>query len=205
MRTRLIYNNSWWTKIPTGLLHQVNHKKPNKAELKKTKQTKPLHKDASLHCVDNAAKAWLVFVTAHCQVPLPGKSGSQPVANLWWHWIWLDVTQLILWIHQPPAGRHIHIHKNYYVQFLQAVYCVMLCTLFTGITMPVNNQSVVLWVWWIIWFFYSVTQKIKQLFFMTKELPTVWEWMQHWHYAHDFAFFWWKVDYIMHFDLFLSA
>lgn len=42
----------------------------------------PLHKDAGLHCVDNAAEAWLVFRAAHHQGPLTGESGRQPVTDL---------------------------------------------------------------------------------------------------------------------------
>lgn len=44
--------------------------------------TKPLHKDAGLHCMDNAAEAWLVFAAVQHQGLLPGESGSQPVTNL---------------------------------------------------------------------------------------------------------------------------
>lgn len=59
--------------------------KPHKTQQNQTKgnqTTKPLHKDASLYCMDNAAEARLVFTAVEHQGPLPGKSGSQPVTDL---------------------------------------------------------------------------------------------------------------------------
>ena len=102
MRTRSFFYNSWLNCYQGQITPQDFSSKLNNTRTQ-PKIIKPLHKDASLHCMDNAAEAWLVFVSAKFQAPLPGKCGSQPVPDLWWHWVWLDVTQLILCIHQPPA------------------------------------------------------------------------------------------------------
>lgn len=75
--------------------------------------TKPLHKDAGLHCMDNAAEAGLVFAAVHHQGLLPGEGGGQPVTDLWRHRVWLDVTQLILWFRRPPGRERFTKKKSH--------------------------------------------------------------------------------------------
>ena len=115
MRTRSFFYNSWLNCYQGQITPQDFSSKLNNTRTQ-PKIIKPLHKDASLHCMDNAAEAWLVFVSAKFQAPLPGKCGSQPVPDLWWHWVWLDVTQLILCIHQPPAVKVTFTKKQKLIQ-----------------------------------------------------------------------------------------
>lgn len=76
----------------------------------------PLNKYASLNGVDDAAEARFFLIASQHQAHLAGEGGGQPVPHLWGHWLWLDVAELILCVHQTSEtrekGRDWKSHKQ---------------------------------------------------------------------------------------------
>ena len=62
----------------------------------------PLDKDAGLHGVHNAPEARLLLRAPQYQTHLTREGGRQPITHLRRHRVRLDVTELILGVHQPP-------------------------------------------------------------------------------------------------------
>ena len=66
--------------------------------------SRPLHEDAGLHGVNDAAEARLLLGAPQHQPHLASEGGGQPITHLRRHRVRLDVTQLILGVHQAPGG-----------------------------------------------------------------------------------------------------
>ena len=65
----------------------------------------PFNKYPSLHCVHDAAEAWLLLRPPEHQPHLTREGGGQPITHLRRDGVRLDVAELIFGVHQTPVGQ----------------------------------------------------------------------------------------------------